>query len=120
MLLCTGKIWAGWNDEGEEGTFRDPNTGALLSSKLDMWYAGEPNGGRMENCAMVWIPRKAWNDLSCTDFCHGFCYINARPQTQMRGTFLTKSFITIYPFFFLKDFQGTWFLIDSLPCQPQN
>ena len=92
MYTCAGMFWAGWDDERKEGTFQNPNTGNSLSKCLDLWYAGEPNGGRMENCAMVWVPRKAWNDLSCTDFCHGFCHIEARPRTKMRGALILDSF----------------------------
>ena len=78
-------IWAGWDDERKEGTFSNTNTGAPLSTDLDLWYAGEPNGGRLENCAMVWVPRKAWNDLKCQEHLTGFCYIGARPRIKMRG-----------------------------------
>ena len=85
LLTCTGGIWAGWDDEMEEGTFSNANTEEPLTKDLDLWYAGEPNGGRMENCAMVWVPRKAWNDLSCSAYCHGFCHLEARPRIKMRG-----------------------------------
>ena len=92
MLISPGDFWAGWDDERQEGTFRDPNTGASMSNKLDLWYAGEPNGGRMENCAIVWVRRQAWNDLSCNDFCYGFCRIEARPRTKMRGAIISNHF----------------------------
>lgn len=90
--FCAGEIWAGWDDEREEGTFQNTDTGAPLSNKLDLWYAGEPNGGRMENCAIVWVPRKAWNDLRCDDFCHGFCRIEARPRTKIRGAIISNHY----------------------------
>ena len=85
IIIHAGMIWAGWDDEREEGTFSNTNTGAPLSTDLDLWYAGEPNGGRLENCAMVWVPRKAWNDLKCKEHLTGFCYIGARPRIKMRG-----------------------------------
>ena len=90
FLFATGDIWTGWDDEREEGTFRNTISGAAMSNKLDLWYAGEPNGGRMENCANIWVPRRAWNDLTCEQPCHGFCYIEARPRTKMRGMFVPQ------------------------------
>ena len=26
------------------------------------WYFGEPNGNTAENCVVVWVNRRAWND----------------------------------------------------------
>ena len=61
------------------------NNGEPLGNNIDMWYAGEPNGERMENCVSVWLRRNAWNDLNCNDYRYGFCFIEARPRFKMRG-----------------------------------
>ena len=73
----------------------------------------------MENCAMVWVPRKAWNDLNCEAFCYGFCHINARPRTKMRGEFYkTHKYLSHNKKIFDKqDLEQTWLLIDSIQCQ---
>ena len=92
--FIAGEIWAGWDDEKEDGNFQNPNTGDSLSN-LDLWYAGEPNGGSLENCAIVWVPRKAWNDLKCDHTCHGFCYIKPRPRTKLRGSISPNNFFFI-------------------------
>ena len=74
----------------------------------------------MENCAMVWVPRKAWNDLNCEAFCYGFCHINARPETKMRGVLLEKlhKYLSLKWYIFIEqDLEKTWLLIDSIQCQ---
>ena len=123
ILLYVGEFWAGWDDISTEGIFRDANTGGPMSNELDLWYAGEPNGGRMENCAMVWVRKNAWNDLRCTASCFGFCYIDTRPRTKMRGDifqfdFFFLLFVSFTILFYLqKDTKMTLFLIASTQCQ---
>lgn len=52
------------------------------------WYLGEPNGDTLENCAIVWTGKDAWNDQNCNeDFC-GFCEFDRAPDLQIRGTFV--------------------------------
>ena len=49
------------------------------------WYAGEPNGGVLENCAVVWANREAWNDFMCFEGAQTFCNIQPRPTLILRG-----------------------------------
>ena len=64
------------------------NTGRVLRKEDGFWpfYPGEPNGDRLENCAVLWPVRNAWNDLNCKSKAIGFCNIQPRPRFVMRGT----------------------------------
>ena len=82
-----GRYWAGWWDEPAEGNFSNVNTGKALSSQLHQpWYSGEPNGDTLENCAMVWPARNAWNDVRCDDEYCAFCELEAAPDIRIRGS----------------------------------
>ncbi len=80
-------FWAGWDDAKLNGHFVDVNTGEVITKDNGYWpfFAGEPNGGDLENCAVVWPARKAWNDAICTVKSFGFCRMQARPRFFMRG-----------------------------------
>ena len=79
-------FWAGWDDEENDGTFADANTGEPLTSEMfKPFYPGEPNGGTLENCVMVWALRDAWNDLSCDRYLTGFCHVHRKPRFKIRG-----------------------------------
>jgi hypothetical protein len=80
-------IWAGWDDEKEEGSFANINTGEILRESNGFWpfYPGEPNGERMENCAVIWPSRDAWNDFLCAGSNFGFCQMQVRPRLRLRG-----------------------------------
>ena len=58
-------IWAGWIDEEQEGLFQNPGTDKALTDSMvsELFYPGQPNGGRGENCAYIkdWIERKPTN-----------------------------------------------------------
>ena len=69
-----------------EGYFANYNTGQILNTKMWWpWYAGEPNGGVLENCAVVWANRDAWNDFMCFEGAQTFCNIQPRPTLILRG-----------------------------------
>ena len=85
-----GRYWAGWYDIPREGFFSDPNTGELLEDMpFRPWYIGEPNGHTLENCAMVYVARNAWNDARCTKQYCSFCEFESSPDIEIRGKVLT-------------------------------
>ena len=86
-LDLDSKFWAGWNDKINEGYFANYYTGEVLTKEGGFWpwHAGEPNGGVLENCAVVWANRKAWNDFMCFEKAHTFCNIQPRPRLILRG-----------------------------------
>ncbi len=49
----------------------------------------EPNGDRLENCAVVWSNRNVWNDYSCGLKMCSFCELDRAPDLQIRGNFGT-------------------------------
>ena len=79
-LLIIDIFWAGWEDTEKEGLFLNTDTGEVLQKGSAFWpfYPGEPNGERLENCALVWATRNAWNDMLCTEKQYGFCHIQPR------------------------------------------
>ena len=86
-MFSLANIWAGWDDEKHEGKMAHSNTGRVLRKEDGFWpfYPGEPNGDRLENCAVLWPVRNAWNDLNCKSKAIGFCNIQPRPRFVMRG-----------------------------------
>ena len=54
-------------------------------SKFTTIFPGEPNGGNLENCAVVWPDRNAWNDAPCSHLLNGFCHMQPRPRFVLRG-----------------------------------
>ena len=80
-------FWAGWNDLKDEGTFANALSGKELKEEDGFWpwYPGEPNGGILENCAVVWPIRNGWNDYMCFQEAYGYCKILPRPILIMRG-----------------------------------
>ena len=87
MILFSVMFWAGWDDEMNDGSFADANTGEVLRKEDGYWpfYPGEPNGGRFENCVVVWPARDAWNDFNCKQRAYGFCNMQPRPRFVLRG-----------------------------------
>ena len=83
----TAMFWAGWNDHKDEGTFAHALTGKELKKEDGYWpwYPGEPNGGVLENCAVVWAIRDGWNDFMCFEKAFGYCLIQPRPNLILRG-----------------------------------
>ncbi len=84
-----GGFWAGYWDEPEEGVWTDVSTGRpLAKGDFTAWFAphAEPNGDRLENCAVVWSARKAWNDYSCSWRYCTYCELERVPDVQIRGS----------------------------------
>ena len=81
-------FWSGWWDSPFEGTFTDVNNDDItLEDTLGFlpWYYGEPNGDTLENCAVVWPSRNAWNDIDCAFKTCSFCELDRAPDLQIRG-----------------------------------
>ncbi len=79
-------LWSGYWDAPREGVFSDVNTGRPLSAgDYQPWWPGEPNGGIIENCAVVWAFRDMWNDYTCDIELCGFCELEEVPVFQIRG-----------------------------------
>ena len=86
-VFPTAMFWAGWNDHKDEGTFAHALSGKELRKEDGYWpwYPGEPNGGVLENCAVVWAIRDGWNDFMCFEKAFGYCLIQPRPTLILRG-----------------------------------
>uniref|UniRef100_A0A8C7SRB6 C-type lectin domain-containing protein n=1 Tax=Oncorhynchus mykiss TaxID=8022 RepID=A0A8C7SRB6_ONCMY len=56
--------WIGLTDEDREGLWTWVDKAQLTTAEY--WHPGEPNGGREENCGMIWMNYDAWNDASCS------------------------------------------------------
>ncbi len=90
--VLQGRYWAGWYDEPQEGTYVNANSGESLESRVtyNPWYLGEPNGDKLENCAMVYVARNAWNDVQCKHLYCSFCELERAPDIQIRGLIFFK------------------------------
>ena len=81
--------WAGWDDEKKEDVYVNADTSRAISNDDNGGYwpfqPGQPNGGRLQNCAAVLPQTNKWFDLACDSKWYGFCHINARPRFKLRG-----------------------------------
>lgn len=85
-LKIAASFWNGWWDEPHEGTFSNVNNGDILTEEqYQPWLAGEPNGGRIENCGIVWLDTNAFNDMPCGYGSQIFCSFERAPYLQIRG-----------------------------------
>ncbi len=95
QIQIESRFWAGWNDERAEGNYTEPVGGKVLPAESSLWFPGEPNGDRMENCAVVWAERAAWNDIMCERPTPGFCFIHTRPSFKLRGAELRTHHVVL-------------------------
>lgn len=58
------------------------------SNNFSPWYFGEPNGDTAENCVVVWVARRAWNDQECGVKMCGFCELDEAPDVRVRGKYM--------------------------------
>ena len=47
------RVWLGATDLEEEGIWRDSETDEVVDL-AQLWNAGSPNGGTIQNCAGIW------------------------------------------------------------------
>ena len=85
---CLPDIWAGWIDEEQEGLFQNPGTAKFLTTSQvsELFYPGQPNGGRGENCAYIKDEVKGWFDTRCGPiqrWC--FCRVTKAIAFKARG-----------------------------------
>ena len=85
-------IWLSLNDINREGEWVDDYDGKLVNFSLIPWAPNEPNGGRIENCAILALPPESgeWKvyDVSCDNPNWRFacmCERNPVPLLRLRG-----------------------------------
>ncbi|XP_064355437.1 macrophage mannose receptor 1-like isoform X2 [Dromaius novaehollandiae] len=61
--LVRGACWLGLRDEAAEGTWTRAD-GSAVSPEAGRWQAGQPDGGRRENCVVAGEDG-AWSDRPC-------------------------------------------------------
>ena len=84
-LLRCPKIWMPISDEGEEGVFRNTNSGQR--AKYIPWAEGQPNGGLDENFVGVFLDKNiSFYDISNTKRCCVSCTLNVTKTVNLRGT----------------------------------
>merc|ERR1712013_281528 len=64
------EAWIGINDEKVEGEFVWVSG---VQNFYTNWYAGEPNGGRNENCGEIVLRHGCWNDSVCRSHYNFIC-----------------------------------------------
>ena len=78
-------LWAGFTDEAEGGIFVNEANEILATTEF---HTGEPNGGDIENCAVLDIETLTFKDVACDGldghFC-GFCMLEEVPIYKLRG-----------------------------------
>ncbi|KAA0190137.1 hypothetical protein HAZT_HAZT005477 [Hyalella azteca] len=62
---ATANIWLGLNDSDEEGVWRRDVDGTI-ADYLNFGYP-EPDGGKNENCAGLFVRNPTWYDWACDD-----------------------------------------------------
>lgn len=90
-------IWSSFSDDQTEGMWKDFYSNCNFSSS-DIFANGQPNGGRTENCAVIWFGVQGLGDVPCDngigDMC--VCSYTQKPILKMRGL-CKKSYIdTLY------------------------
>ena len=78
-------VWVGWSDAHNEGNFTHVSTREPMETDETnvRWRAGEPNGGREENC--VALNDEELVDVPCFWVLSGFCHMHPRPRMKLRG-----------------------------------
>ncbi|XP_071437858.1 macrophage mannose receptor 1-like isoform X1 [Pithys albifrons albifrons] len=64
QALLQSPAWLGIRDEEQEGTWKRGN-GSVVGPESSWWHRQEPNGGTLENCAVVG-PDGNWFDFPCS------------------------------------------------------
>ena len=91
--------WGSITDSEEEGIYRDFYTGEKIANYDLEFFAGNPNGGREENCILIVLPSGAgWLDWYCfrgaPTMCP--CIHEERPYLYLRGLCPDSKIDTLY------------------------
>ncbi|XP_059095252.1 uncharacterized protein LOC131890013 isoform X2 [Tigriopus californicus] len=78
-------FWNGWSDQHTDTVYQSPDGRIMGNDSFQPWYPGEPNGGKFENCGVVWPHLNAWNDEACSTLASFFCTLQEGPIFWMRG-----------------------------------
>ena len=84
--------WHGYSDQSHEGNWQWVNP-AGHCKKYKQWNRGEPNGGRRENCGMMYKNNNGnWNDAPCNAKLAYICEFGAaaRALCQPKGKYIIK------------------------------
>jgi hypothetical protein len=83
----SARYWSGWSDAVQESNYTSIYTGEPIPADFRPFAAGEPNGGKIENCIVVKRGKNSWNwnDLPCSEPSYTFCHMKARPRFILRG-----------------------------------
>ena len=94
------KVWAGWHEVFAENDWRHSvNHETRLSNQtFKPWSIGEPNGGERENCAVVNVKSKTWDDVTCERKECGVFSLPNYVEFRMRGLCEDSLFDFMYGF----------------------
>ena len=86
-ILDFATAWTGWWDQPHEGEMVSITSSEPLSKQLfSPWNPGQPNGGRIENCAHL-KSNGHWNDWPCAFTLCVACQIPTTPIFVMKGNY---------------------------------
>jgi hypothetical protein len=90
VSFCKGGLWVGWTDERQEGNFTNVNNQELLDIQLgeDLYFSGQPSGGKRKNCVAASFSLKSWFDKPCHFEYISFCHLHTHPIFKVRGKLL--------------------------------
>jgi hypothetical protein len=57
----------------------------MLDNHKDLFLAGQPNGGKEENCVITSFHLKRWLDKRCQEKFSSFCHFKSHPIFKARG-----------------------------------
>ena len=67
--------------------FRNPGTDRTLSDSQvsELFYPGQPNGGRGENCPYIKDEVKGWFDTRCDNHIKRWCFCRVQKATSFKA-----------------------------------
>ena len=94
------EVWTGWSEFFAENDWRHSVNyeTRLLNQTFKPWSLGEPNGGKRENCAVVNVESKTWDDVICARKECGVFSVPNYVRFRMRGLCEDSMFDVMYGF----------------------
>ena len=83
-------MWTGWIKTSSLGLFKHVNApfnkvNESVLSIYHTWHAGEPNGGKKEDCVLMYINGEIF-DVPCKNMgACGICHVSTLPVFKIRG-----------------------------------